>query len=162
MVVSEESRHRLYTRLEEVLGADEAETLMEHLPPIGWADVATKRDIDALTVATKRDIDTLREATNHRFDALQEATNHRFDALEEATNHRFDTVELRIRHEFADVRHEIADVKRNMATRESVTSLSLSFERELRKLTWRVTVTVLTAVSSLAVAMSVVLAILKA
>jgi hypothetical protein len=71
MAVSEESRHRLYTRLEEVLGAEEAETLMEHLPPVGWADVATKRDIDALAVATKRDIEALAAATNHRFDIVE-------------------------------------------------------------------------------------------
>ena len=48
MAVSEESRHRLYQRLEEVLGPKEATVLMEHLPPLGWADVATKRDLDAM------------------------------------------------------------------------------------------------------------------
>jgi hypothetical protein len=59
MAISEESRHHLYLRLEEVLGAEEATTLMEHLPPVGWADVATKRDIDILAATTKRDIDDL-------------------------------------------------------------------------------------------------------
>ncbi len=48
MAISEESRHHLYQRLEEVLGLKEAAVLMEHLPPVGWADVATKRDLDAL------------------------------------------------------------------------------------------------------------------
>ena len=38
----------MYQRLEEVLGREEAATLMEHLPPVGWADVATKRDLDHL------------------------------------------------------------------------------------------------------------------
>jgi hypothetical protein len=32
---------------------------MEHLPPVGWAEVATKRDIDALSVAISRDIGVL-------------------------------------------------------------------------------------------------------
>jgi hypothetical protein len=46
MAITESSRHQLYQRLEEVLGAEQATTLMEHLPPVGWADVATKRDLD--------------------------------------------------------------------------------------------------------------------
>ena len=48
MVLDERSRHDLYLRLEQTLGAEAAATLMEHLPPVGWADVATKRDLDAL------------------------------------------------------------------------------------------------------------------
>ena len=48
MALDERSRHRLYQRLEEALGPEAATTLMEHLPPAGWADVAMKRDLDAL------------------------------------------------------------------------------------------------------------------
>lgn len=48
MTITEAERHQLYQRLEAVLGPDEATTLMEHLPPVGWADVATKRDLDHL------------------------------------------------------------------------------------------------------------------
>ena len=48
MVVDERSRHELYRRLEEVLGPDVATTLIEHLPPVGWADVATKHDLAGL------------------------------------------------------------------------------------------------------------------
>jgi hypothetical protein len=36
MAISEESRHHLYCRLDAVLGPEEAATLMEHLPPVGW------------------------------------------------------------------------------------------------------------------------------
>ncbi len=46
MAIDERTRHQLFLRLEEVLGDDEANTLMEHLPPVGWADVATKRDLE--------------------------------------------------------------------------------------------------------------------
>jgi hypothetical protein len=48
MAITEQDRHRMYQRLEEVLGHEEASTLMEHLPPLGWADVATKRDVEHL------------------------------------------------------------------------------------------------------------------
>ena len=48
MTIGGETRRRLHMRLEEILGPDEATVLMEHLPPTGWADVATKRDLDAM------------------------------------------------------------------------------------------------------------------
>ena len=48
MSISESERHQLYQRLEAVLGREEANTLMEHLPPVGWADVATKQDLEHL------------------------------------------------------------------------------------------------------------------
>jgi len=56
MAISEQSRHELYRRLEESLGADAAATLMEHLPPVGWADVATKRDLDGLEQRLRADL----------------------------------------------------------------------------------------------------------
>jgi hypothetical protein len=48
MSIDERTRHRLFLRLEDILGPEEATTLMEHLPPVGWADVATKRDLETL------------------------------------------------------------------------------------------------------------------
>lgn len=48
MALDERARHELFLRLEQALGSESAETLMEMMPPVGWADVATKRDLDAL------------------------------------------------------------------------------------------------------------------
>ena len=48
MPVDERARHLLYRKLEAVLGSEEAGTLMEHLPPVGWAGLATKRDLESL------------------------------------------------------------------------------------------------------------------
>lgn len=56
MAISEQSRHELYRRLEETLGSDAAATLMEHLPPVGWADVATKRDLEVLEQRLRADM----------------------------------------------------------------------------------------------------------
>ena len=62
MVLDERSRHQLFQRLEAVLGAEEATTLMEHLPPVGWADVVTKHDLDLrLEVLENRLLATIRQ-----------------------------------------------------------------------------------------------------
>ena len=53
MAIDERARHQLYLRLEEQLGPGAAATLMEHLPPTGWADVATKRDLDHIAEVTR-------------------------------------------------------------------------------------------------------------
>lgn len=46
MTISDETRYQLHQRLDAVLGAEEAGTLMAYLPPLGWADVAMRRDLD--------------------------------------------------------------------------------------------------------------------
>lgn len=48
MPTDERERHRLHERLDDVLGPEEAATLMTHLPPVGWGDVARRSDVDQL------------------------------------------------------------------------------------------------------------------
>lgn len=57
MAITEQQRHQLFTKLEELIGIEEATTLMEHLPPVGWADVATKADLDHHQALTRADIE---------------------------------------------------------------------------------------------------------
>lgn len=133
MAISEESRHHLYLRLEAVLGAEEAATLMEHLPPVGWADVATKRDLDALGDALRRDI----EASRQDIESLALATKYGFD----------------------DVRREIASVA--LVTREQGATLRADFEHELRVLSVRFVSVLIAAFSVLLAAISIATAVIK-
>jgi hypothetical protein len=48
MTISEAKRFEMHLGLKKVLGDDVANTVMEHLPPSGWGDVARARDIDLL------------------------------------------------------------------------------------------------------------------
>ena len=48
MSVDERHRLQLAEAVKRVLGDDEGITLMELLPPVGWADVATKTDLQVL------------------------------------------------------------------------------------------------------------------
>ena len=47
-MLTEDDRRNLYEALEESLGVRPAATLMAMLPPVGWADVATRQDVEAL------------------------------------------------------------------------------------------------------------------
>ena len=50
MQIDERTRREMYEQLEAVLGAQTADALMEHLPPVDWAEVATKSDLAAMRV----------------------------------------------------------------------------------------------------------------
>ena len=77
MSVDERSRLQLAEAAKRVFGADEGITLMELLPPVGWADVATKQDLRALE-----------DRMDARFD--------RVDARFEGVDARFETSEYKI------------------------------------------------------------------
>ncbi|MGH2739619.1 MAG: hypothetical protein ACRDH6_03930 [Actinomycetota bacterium] len=80
MAVSEPDRHELFERLEEVIGKKPTETMMALLPPVGWADVATKQDLEYLRAATKQDLEHLRAATQQDIEYLKQDVEH-FRAL---------------------------------------------------------------------------------
>src|SRR5687767_14090979 len=71
MAIDERARHELHRKLEEVLGANEAATLMSHLPPVGWADVATKHDLALLE-----------ERMNLRFESMEDRIDGKLARLE--------------------------------------------------------------------------------
>jgi hypothetical protein len=67
MSVDERSRLQLAEALKRVLGDDEGITMMELVPPVGWADVATKYDLRALEAR----IDPRFERLEQRMDRVE-------------------------------------------------------------------------------------------
>ena len=92
MALDERARHELFLRLEQVLGAASAETLMEMLPPVGWADVATKRDLDALEERMNLRFEQVELRFENRFEAIEQ----RFEALEQRLDQRFEASEHKL------------------------------------------------------------------
>ena len=56
MNASASDRHRLHNHLEQLLGPEDAATLMEHLPPSEWNELATRSDLALL----RSDVEELR------------------------------------------------------------------------------------------------------
>ena len=106
MAITEDHRYRLFQHLVEVLGRENASTLMEHLPPTGWADVATKQDLEHLRARLQHEFDQrdLRfERIDHRFNQVDarfdqvDARFERVDARFEQIDARFDSFRLEMK-----------------------------------------------------------------
>lgn len=80
MAIDERTRHELHQRLDEVLGVDEAATLMSHLPPTGWGDVVTREHLDLRLTA----LETRLDGHDARFDEVLQ----RFDQWGESITDR--------------------------------------------------------------------------
>jgi len=72
MSITEYQRHQLFTWFEEHMGKERATTMMNLVPPVGWGDVATTRDLELHRVEKKHDLLELRTAVG----AALSATRH--------------------------------------------------------------------------------------
>ncbi|MGH3444128.1 MAG: hypothetical protein ACRDPB_02020, partial [Nocardioidaceae bacterium] len=60
MVVEERARRSLQEALMRTIGTDQTDTLFDHyLPTTGWADIATKQDLEVLRVELNGRMDRL-------------------------------------------------------------------------------------------------------
>lgn len=60
MSITEAQRHAMYEGFKSSHGDEIANSLMSSLPPVGWADVATKHDLDGLRhdfASLRREVD---------------------------------------------------------------------------------------------------------
>ena len=127
MTITEAGRHRLHEALIEKLGEEEASTLMEHLPPVGWADVATKTDIEHLRVATKTDIEHLRVAMDAGFSAVRAEMDGRYETIEAKMDGRFEALEARM-----DGRFEAVDQRFDTLESRFTAALATAFSSQMR------------------------------
>jgi hypothetical protein len=84
MAIDERTRHELHQQLDDVLGADEAATLMAHLPPTGWGDVVTREYLDMAMQAQDARLDARFAQIDARFaqiDARFAQVDAHFDQL---------------------------------------------------------------------------------
>ena len=88
MAISETARLDMLAGLRTHVGEAVANTLMEHLPPGGWYDVALTGDFDRIETR----IDKLEARLDDRIDKLEA----RIDKLEARLDDRIDKLEARL------------------------------------------------------------------
>ncbi len=98
-MVSDSNRHDLYVALEHQLGPGPTETLMQLLPPVGWADVARTSDVESLGIQLRGEMVELRS------ELRGETAELRAEIVELRSDLRGDMAELR--GEMAELRGEI-------------------------------------------------------
>ncbi|MFZ4112885.1 MAG: coiled-coil domain-containing protein [Ilumatobacteraceae bacterium] len=95
MTISETARLEMFGGLQKSLGEAVANTLIEHLPPGGWFDVARTGDFDRIEIRLDKldnRIDKLEARLDDRIDKLET----RIDKLEARLDDRIDKLEARI------------------------------------------------------------------
>ena len=86
MALTHTQRTSMFNTLAEVMGSEDAETLMEHLPPSGWDNVATKDDLRAAFAETNAAIATgLAQAATERAEGFAQAATERADIIKAMT-----------------------------------------------------------------------------
>ena len=128
LAFTEQNKRRLHARLCEVIGTEEADILMEQLPPITWTEFATKRDLDELHIATKHDIEFSAIAT--RTELEQVITKTRTDLEQLIFQTRTD-----LEKSIMEVKHSVETTKLELSG--SILELTATMERGFRNQSWK-------------------------
>ena len=115
MAVDERGRLELADAAKRALGDDAGITLMELLPPVGWADVATKHDLMVL----RGDLDVVREDLHLLRGEVNDLRGEVNDLRGEVNDLRGEVNDLRgefgeLRGDFDDLRNEFKDLRRDV------------------------------------------------
>lgn len=106
MTIDEQQRFELHVGLRQALGDDVAGTLMEHLPPSGWSDVARARDLEHLREHFDATIATMQTGIEARFVRVDD----RFTHYDERVDERFKRVDDR----FAQIEARLDSIVRGL------------------------------------------------
>ena len=119
---TEADRRELFAALERSLGTAPAATLMDLLPPVGWADVATRDDVHAQGAALRGEMAELRG----------EMAELRGEMAELRAELKGEMAELRVelKADIADVRGDLAELRARvdgLVARQLVANVPLMF-----------------------------------
>ena len=132
MAFTEQNKRRLHARLCEVIGTEEADILMEQLPPITWTDFVTKQNLEELRNSLKRDLEEQSVGLKHDIEFSAIAT--RTDLEQMITKTRTDLEQL-IFQTRTDLEKSIMEVKHSVETTKL--EIAATMERGFRNQSWK-------------------------
>lgn len=135
LTIAEHDRWLLHNRLRDVIGSQEADILMEHLPPAGWNHLATKQDLELTTALLRQDLQS--EISEFRQELKTDLSAVHLELKTEIS-----TVRLELKTEISEVRQEL---------KTEIAELRIEMERGFRSQTWKM-VTSMIATQSISVA----------
>ena len=110
MASSEQARHDLDTTLRTVLGPKDAATLMDHLPPLGWAGLATRDDLEHHHQLVHKDLERHRNEVHHDLALIRKE----FDLFRNEVHHDLDVIRKEFRSELDLIRNEMSLIRKDM------------------------------------------------
>jgi DNA anti-recombination protein RmuC len=132
LAFTEQNKRRLHARLCEVIGTEEADILMEQLPPITWTDFVTKQNLEELRNSLKRDLEEQSVGLKHDIEFSAIAT--RTDLEQMITKTRTDLEQL-IFQMRTDLEKSIMEVKHSVETTKL--EIAATMERGFRNQSWK-------------------------
>ena len=126
MALTHAQRTSMFNTLAEVMGQDDAETLMQHLPASGWDNVATKEDLraglaeltSAMTAGFAQAAVERAEITSAMTEGLAQAAVERAEIRVEFTTELAD-IRVQLGGELADIRVQLATDLAAVARRQA-------------------------------------------
>jgi ribosomal protein L29 len=135
---TEHDKRLLHNRLSDTIGPEEADILMEHLPPAGWSHLATKDDITLSGAVLRTEVAELR--TELKSEIATVRTELKTEIAAVRTELKTEIAAVR-----TELKSEIATVRTDMA------GLRVEMERGFRSQTWKM-VTAMIASQGISVA----------
>jgi hypothetical protein len=127
--ITEQERIRLRQEVSQVTSDDTADILMRSLPPSGWGDLATKKDLESLAFATRADVEALRFST----EIMRAELRHDIENVRAELKHDIETQVQALRLEFTNQLNEFkVDVTTEFGkVRSEMAEMQAGFERAI-------------------------------